>query len=128
MYAQLIAMDAASFESYKENQDVMDLALKVNSKAGRAIKIVKTTAQANVQNADQEAQQRDKTVRVRSDLRPDVPNIDATLIKFRKWIGTLIAYVGSKPSTSNTSSTQSYEDVLPSNAAQTQLSGRLRGL
>ena len=36
-YAQLIAMDAASFERYnKENQEVIDLALKVNSKAGKA--------------------------------------------------------------------------------------------
>ena len=49
-------MDAASFESYnKENQDVIDLALKVNSKAGKAMKIMKTTAQDNIQNADQEA-------------------------------------------------------------------------
>ena len=58
------------------------MALKVNSKAGKAIKIVKTTAQANVQNEDQAAQQRDKAVRVRSELRPDILGIDATLIKF----------------------------------------------
>ena len=86
-YTQLIAMVAASFDRYnKKNQDVIDLALKVNSKAGKAIKIVKT--KANVQNADQEAQQRDKTVRVRSELRPDVLNIDATLIEFWEWLGT----------------------------------------
>ena len=65
-YAQIIAMDAASFERYnKENQDVIDLALKVNSKAGKSIK-----------NTKQEALQRDKSVRVL--------NIDATLIKFRE--------------------------------------------
>ena len=49
-YAQLIAMDANSFECYNnDNQEFIDLALKVNSRAGKAIKIVKTTAQANVQ-------------------------------------------------------------------------------
>ena len=63
-------MDTVSFDRYnKENQDIIDLALKVNSKAGKAIKIMKTTAQANVQNENQEAQKRDKSVRVRSELR-----------------------------------------------------------
>ena len=46
-------MDATAFERYnRENQEIIELALKVNSKAGKAIKHVKTTAQANVQNAD----------------------------------------------------------------------------
>ena len=82
-YAQIIAMDAQSFEGYnKENQDIIELALKVNAKAGKAITIVKTTAQANVQNANQDAQHRDKSVRVRTKLRPDVLNIDATMIEF----------------------------------------------
>ena len=81
-YAQLIAMDAASFKRYnRENQEIIDLALKVNSKAGKAIKHVKTTAQANVQGADDAAQTRDKAVRVRTELRPDILSIDATLIE-----------------------------------------------
>ena len=59
-YAQLIAMDAASFERYnKENQEVIDLALKVNSKAGKAIRHVKTVAQANIQDAADTTQSRD---------------------------------------------------------------------
>ena len=63
-YAQLIAMDASAFERYnRENQEIIDLALKVNSKAGKAIKHVKTTAQANIQDADDAAQSRDKAVR-----------------------------------------------------------------
>ena len=92
-YTQLIAMDATSFERYKsDNQEIIDLALKVNSRAGKAIKIIKTTAQANVQNEDQAAQQRDKTVRVRSELRPDALSIDATLIEFREWLPTFKSY------------------------------------
>ena len=56
-YAQLIAMDANSFDRYNnDNQEIIDLALKVNSLAGKAIKIIKTTAQANVQKEDQAAQ------------------------------------------------------------------------
>ena len=52
-YAQLIAMDASAFKRYnRENLEIIDLALKVNSKAGKAIKHVKTTAQANIQDAD----------------------------------------------------------------------------
>ena len=55
-YAQLIAMDATSFERYnRENQEIIDLALKVKSKAGKAIKHVNTTAQANVPNEDDTA-------------------------------------------------------------------------
>ena len=84
-YTQLIAMDANSFKRYnRENQAIIDLVLKVNLKAGKAIKIVKTTAQANVQNKDEVAQHRDKTVLVRSELRPDALSIDATLIEFRE--------------------------------------------
>ena len=93
VYVQLIAMEANSFERYnRENQEIIDLALKVNSKAGKAIKIVKTTAQANVQNEDDAAQHRDKTVRVRSELRPDTLSIDATLIEFREWLTTFKSY------------------------------------
>ena len=92
-YAQLIAMDAAAFERYnRENQEIIDLALKVNSKAGKAIKHVKTTAQANVQGADDAAQNRDKAVRVHTELRPDILSIDATLIKFREWLTTFKSY------------------------------------
>ena len=66
-YAQLIAMDTTSFERYtRENQEIIDFALKVNSKAGKATKHVKTTTQANVQNEDDAAQHHDKTVWVRS--------------------------------------------------------------
>ena len=44
-YAQLIAMDAASFDRYnKGNQEVIALALQINEKAGKAIKHVKTVA------------------------------------------------------------------------------------
>ena len=51
-YAQLIAMDAASFDRYnKGNQEVIALALQINEKAGKAIKHVKTVAQANLQDA-----------------------------------------------------------------------------
>ena len=64
----------------------------MNSKAGKAIKHVKTTAQANVQDADGAAQNRDKVVRVRSELRPDTLNIDATLIEFREWLTTFRSY------------------------------------
>ena len=86
-------MDAASFERYnKENQEVIDLALKVNSKAGKAIKHVKTVAQANIQDAADTAQSRDKTVRVRAELRPDVLSINATLIEFREWLTTFKSY------------------------------------
>ena len=92
-YAQLIAMYANSFELYNnDNQEIIDLALRVNSKAGKAIKIVKTTAQANVQNEDQAAQQRDKTVRVRSELRPDALSIDAALIEIREWLAPFKSY------------------------------------
>ena len=45
------------------------IALKVNAKAGKAIKNVKTTAQAIVQNVIQVTQHLDKTVRVRTELR-----------------------------------------------------------
>ena len=65
-------MDASAFKRYNcENQEIIELALKVNSKAGKAIKHVKTTAQANVQNKDDAAQHHDKEVRVRSELRSD---------------------------------------------------------
>ena len=91
-YAQLIAMDAA-FERYnRENQEIIDLALNVNSKAGKAIKHVKTTAQANVQGVDDTAQNRGKAVRVRTELRPDTLSIDATLIEFRDWLTTFKSY------------------------------------
>ena len=44
-YAQLIAMNATAFERYnRENQEIIELTLKVNSKAGKAIKHIKTTA------------------------------------------------------------------------------------
>ena len=90
---QLIAMDASSFEHYiNDNQEIIHLVLKVNSKAGKAIKIVKTTAQGNVQNENQAAQQRDETVRVCSELRSDVLSIDATLIEFREWLATFKSY------------------------------------
>ena len=86
-------MDASAFECYnRENQEIIDLALKVNSKAGKAIKHVKTTVQVNVQDADGAAQNRDKVVRVRSELRSDTLNIDATLIKFREWLTTFRSY------------------------------------
>ena len=68
------------------------LALKVNSKAVKAIKHVKTTAQANIQNEDDAAQHRDKTVWVRSELRPDTLSIDATFIEFREWLTTFKSY------------------------------------
>ena len=64
----------------------------MNSKAGKAIKHVKTTAQANVQDGDGAAQNRDKVVRVRSELRPDTLKIDATLIEFREWLTTFRWY------------------------------------
>ena len=86
-------MDAASFERYnKENQDVIDLALQINAKAGKAIKHVKTVAQANIQDAADSSQSRDKAVRVRAELRPDVLSIDATLIEFREWLTTFKSY------------------------------------
>ena len=92
-YAQLIAMDAASFDRYnKENQEVIALALQINEKAGKAIKHVKTVAQANLQDATDASQSRDKAVRVRADLRPDVLSIDATLIEFREWLATFKSY------------------------------------
>ena len=88
-YAQLIAMDASVFERYnRENQEIIEPVFKVNSKAGKAIKHVKTIAQANVQNVDDAAQNRDKAVRVHSELRPDTLSIDATLIEFREWLTT----------------------------------------
>ena len=61
-------------------------------KAGKAIKIVEITVQANVENANQDAQHRDKTVRVRTKLCPDLLNIDATMIKFREWLATFKSY------------------------------------
>ena len=86
-------MDAASFERYnKENQEVIDLALQVNSMAGKAIKHIKTVARANIQDAADTTQSRDKTVRVRAELRPDVLSIDATLIEFREWLTTFRSY------------------------------------
>ena len=89
-YAQLIATDATSFERYnRENQEIIKLALKVNSKAGKAIKHVKTTVQANIQN---DAQHRNKAVWVRSGLRPDTLSINATLIEFREWLTTFKSY------------------------------------
>ena len=92
-YTQLITMDASAFERYnRENQEIIDLALKVNSKASKAIKHVKTTAQANIQDADEAAQNRDKAVRVRTELRPDTLSIDATLIEFREWLTTFKSY------------------------------------
>ena len=43
-YAQLIAMDAASFDRYnKENQEVIALALQINEKAGKAICLLYTS-------------------------------------------------------------------------------------
>ena len=42
--------------------------LKVNAKTGKAIKIVKTTAQANIQNVNADIGSHNKTVRVCSDL------------------------------------------------------------
>ena len=72
--------------------EIIELALKVNSKAGKAIIHVKTTAQMNVQNADAAAQHRDKAVRVRSELHPDTLSIDATLIEFREWLTTFKSY------------------------------------
>ena len=117
-YSRLIAMDASAFECYnRKNQEIIELALKVNSKAGKAIKHVKTTAQANVQNADDAAQNHDKVVRVRNELRPDTLSIDATPIEFREWLTTFKSYsmdpisrtttsVDNKPST-NSSSTPS---------------------
>ena len=92
-YIQLIAMDANSSERYNnDNQEIIDLVLKSNSRAGKAIKIVKTTAQANILNKDQAAQQHNKTVRVRSELRPDTLSIDATLIEFREWLAIFKSY------------------------------------
>ena len=52
---------------------------------------MKTTAQANLQNAYADAGNRDKGVRVCSELRPDVLNIDATMIKFKKRLATFIS-------------------------------------
>ena len=87
-YAQLIAMDAASFDRYsKENQEMIKLALEVNAKVAKAIKTVKTTAQANLQNADADAGNHDKGVRVRSELRPGT-----TMIEFREWLATFKSY------------------------------------
>ena len=83
----------ASFERYnRENQEIIELALKVNSKAGKAIKHVKTAAQANIQDAADATHNRDKAVRVRAELRPDVLSIDATLIEFREWLTTFKSY------------------------------------
>ena len=65
-YAQLIAMDAASFERYnKENQEVIALALQINEKAGKAIKHVKTVAQANLQDATDSSQSHERCQVVR---------------------------------------------------------------
>ena len=82
-------MDASAFERYnRENQEIIELALKVNSKAGKAS---------------------DKAVWVRSKLRPDTLSIDATLIEFREWLTTLgptyktTTSMDSKPSTKNCS-------------------------
>ena len=92
-YAQLIAMDAASFDKYdKENREVIALALQINDKAGKAIKHVKTVAQTNLQDAADASQGRDKAIRVRAELRPDVLSIDATLIEFREWLATFKSY------------------------------------
>ena len=92
-YAQLIAMDAASFSKYdKENQEVIALAVQINEKAGKAIKHVKTMAQTNLQDAADASQGRDKAIRVRAELRPDVLSIDATLIEFREWLATFKSY------------------------------------
>ena len=86
-------MDASSFERYnRENQEIIDLALKVNSKSGKAIKHVKTTAQGNIQNEDAAAQPHEKTVWVRSELRPDTLSIDTTLIEFRELLTTFKSY------------------------------------
>ena len=44
---EFLAMDATTFERYnRENQEIIDLALKVNSKAGKAIKHVKAQPRA----------------------------------------------------------------------------------
>ena len=86
-------MDAASFDKYdKENREVIALALQVNEKAGNAIKHVKTVAQATLQDAADASQVRDKAIRVRAELRPDVLSIDATLIEFREWLATFKSY------------------------------------
>ena len=53
---------------------------------------VKTVAQANLKDAADSSQSRDKAVRVRTELRPDVLSIDATLIEFREWLTTFKSY------------------------------------
>ena len=74
------------------HREVIALALQINEKAGKAIKHVKTVAQANLQDAADASQGRDKAIRVRAELRPDVLSIDATLIEFREWLATFKSY------------------------------------
>ena len=53
---------------------------------------MKTTAQANLQTADVDAGNRDKSVRILSELRPNVLHSDTTMIEFREWLATFKSY------------------------------------